>query len=230
MGVFIPVDIADFLNGARHFAVSSEVVKKHEAGVEINPFQDKVGNADAEEAVLGLFYDKLVVEVSDKFISAQQMRVGFPLIEDVISFGRVADGIQHVAVALAVDTFLKSLDGQAEVHFVGGDILRDIREVCRLEGIQIDKEAEDLVIGSAFLRCKVRVVALILVQVNFLRYPEVVHRLSIPVGNPFILHIIKVIDIGRVEIDEPPVAYINVPFRVKQGLAPDFFHGKVLSV
>ena len=41
------------------------------------------------------------------------MGIGFPLIQNFISLFRAANSVQHVTVALAVDTFLKSLYGQA---------------------------------------------------------------------------------------------------------------------
>ena len=42
MRVLIPVDIADFLRGARHFTVSAQIVEKHKSAVEVNPLQNIV--------------------------------------------------------------------------------------------------------------------------------------------------------------------------------------------
>ena len=86
------------------------------------------------------FY-KLIVEVSDKFISAKQVLIRLPLVENVISFRRIANGIQHIAVALAVDAFLEGLDRKAEVDLICRNILRNIRQIRRLQGIQIYEEA-----------------------------------------------------------------------------------------
>ena len=80
------------------------------------------------------FY-KLIVEVSDKFISAKQVLIRLPLVKNVISFRRIANGVQHIAVALAVDALLKGLDRETEVDLICRNILRNIRQIRRLQGI-----------------------------------------------------------------------------------------------
>ena len=87
----------------------------------------------AEEILIFL---KLVIAVSNKGVSSQQMLVSFPLIEDVIPlFGR-ANGVQHIRIALRMYCLLKGLDIQAQVHLVGGNILRYVGEVGSLNGIK----------------------------------------------------------------------------------------------
>ena len=44
MCVLIPVDISDFLHTSRHLAISAQIIKKHEAGIKVNPLKDKICN------------------------------------------------------------------------------------------------------------------------------------------------------------------------------------------
>ena len=69
------------------------------------------------------------------------MLIILPLVENVVSFYRTADGVQHITVALAVYTFLKCLDRETEINLVCGNVFTDAREVCSLDGIQKHKKA-----------------------------------------------------------------------------------------
>ena len=63
------------------------------------------------------------------------MRIVLPLVENIVSFYWTADGVQHIAVALAVHRLLKSLYGKAQIHLIGCDILGNTGQVCCLDGI-----------------------------------------------------------------------------------------------
>ena len=90
------------------------------------------------------------------------MFVRLPLIEDVVAFLGRADGVEHVAVALAVYALLEGLDVKTEVHLVGRDVLADGGEVVALERVKEDEEREDFVVGRAFGAVEQRIVLRVL--------------------------------------------------------------------
>ena len=47
-----------------------------------------------------------------------------PLVQNLCAFLRLTDGIQHIAVALAVHCLLKSLDGEAPVSYTHLDVYK----------------------------------------------------------------------------------------------------------
>ena len=91
------------------------------------------------------------------------MLIRLPLVENVISFRRVTNGIQHVAVALAVDTLLEGLNGKAKVYLICRNILGNVGQVCGLQRIQIHQKAQDFIIGSSFRLGKLGLITLVLI-------------------------------------------------------------------
>ena len=71
-----------------------------------------------------------------------------PLVQNAVPLFRGADGVQHVAVALGVDRLLEGVDGQAQVHLVGGDEFPQGGQVGRLYAVKENQEGEDLVEGG----------------------------------------------------------------------------------
>ena len=141
MCVLIPVDVADFLCGAGHFTVAAQIIEEHEAAVKINAFQDKISHHNLQQGGGILVLLEFIVAISDERIPAQQMLVILPLVKDGIALGRAADGVQHIAVALTVHTFLEGLDGQAQIHLIRSDVFPYVRQVGSLDGIQENQEA-----------------------------------------------------------------------------------------
>ena len=127
--------------------VSSQIIEKHKAAVEINTFQDVIGNNGLHKSKHIFFLLEIVVQAADKSISFQKMCIIPPLIQNLRAFLMFTDRIQHIAVALAVHSLLKSLDGQTQIHLIGCDIFTDSRQIGCLDAVQKDKEGEDLVIG-----------------------------------------------------------------------------------
>ena len=78
------------------------------------------------------------------------MLIRFPLVKNVIAFLRTTDCIEHIAVTLTVHTFLKSLDVQAKIYFVGRDVFADSGQIVALQGIQKYQETQDFVVSSPF--------------------------------------------------------------------------------
>ena len=143
------------------------------------------------------------------------MLIFFPLIQNLIPLQRRADCIEHIAVGLAVNAFLECLDRQAQIDFIGRHILADIRQIGRLQGIQVDQKAQNLVISSPLGGKKIRIIGFIRIQIDFFRNPEVVHGIPVPVGNPWILQIIEVIDIGRIEVEKSAVPDIGISIGIE---------------
>ena len=139
-----------------------------------------------------------------------------PLVQDVVPLLGRADGVQHVGVGLGVDSLLEGLDVQAQVHLVGGDVLRYVGQVGRLDGVQEHQEGENLVVGGSLLRRQLWVVLGVLRQVDFLWNPEVIHGLTVPARNPLILHVIKVVEVGGVSANHFPQSQINIAIWIEQ--------------
>ena len=133
MGVLVTVDVAYFLCRTRHFTIATEVVEEHKTAVEVDAFEDKVGYERLHQAKLVALLVKFVVAVADELIASQQVLVGLPLIKNIVSLLGTANRVEHIAVALAVYTFLKGLNVQTEVHLIGGDILADGRQIIALK-------------------------------------------------------------------------------------------------
>ena len=152
------------------------------------------------------------------------MLVLLPLVQHVVALLRFADGVQHVAVALAVHRLLEGLDGQAQVHLVGRDVLAHGRQVRRLQAVKKDEERQDLVVGAPLRRGQLAVVLYVHPEVDLLGYPEVVHSLAIPVAHPLVLHIVEVVQVRRIPPDHPPIQHIGVAKGVEQRLLLQLAH------
>ena len=146
------------------------------------------------------------------------MLVLLPLVQDIVPLLRLADGIQHIAVALAVHSLLEGLDGQAQVHFICRNVFPDIWQVRRLDAVQEDQEGQDLVIGSPLCLRQFSVILDIHAHVDLFRYPEVIHGLPVPVADPVVLHIVKIIQIRRIAAYHPALIHLRIPGWIKQRL------------
>lgn len=152
------------------------------------------------------------------------MLIHLPLVQDLFALFRRTDRIEHIAVALRMDALLKRLDRKAEIHFVGRRIFRDIRQIGTLQRIQEDQKAQDLVIRIAFRPAQKRVILDILGQVDFLRDPEIVHGLPVPVAHPCVFERVEIIEIGRIASDHPAHTHIRIAIRIEQRLLFHFHH------
>ena len=178
--VLVAVDVADLLRAAGHFAHACEVVEEHESGIEIHALQDEVRHEDAQERARVAALLELVVQVADERVAREQVLVGLPLVQNLIALGGVADGVEHVRIALRMHALLERLDREAEIHLVGRDVLGDVGKVRRLQGVEEHEERQDFVIGGALGGGEVRVIFNVLGEVDFLGDPKVVHRLAVP--------------------------------------------------
>lgn len=88
MGVFIAVDVPDLLGTAGHFTHASEVVEKHESGIEVDPFQDVVRNQGLHQLFCIPVFEEVIVQIANELIPMQQVFVVFPLIQDLIPLFR----------------------------------------------------------------------------------------------------------------------------------------------
>ena len=144
------------------------------------------------------------------------MLVGFPLVKDLVTLCGAADGVQHIAVTLAVDTFLECLDVEAQIHLVGCDVFAEVRQVRRLDGVQKHQKTEYFIVGRALGRVQARVILHVLRQADLLRDPEIVHGLTVPAAHPRIPHVVKIVQIGRIAANHPPQPDVGVSVRVEQ--------------
>ena len=135
------------------------------------------------------------------------MLIVTPLVENLGALLRFADGIKHIAVALAVYRLLECLYTQAQVYLIGGDILTYGGEISGLDAVQKDKEGENLVKRASFSRAELGVISHVGREVNLLRNPEIIHRLAVPTTHPSILHVIEVVEVGGIAVDDAAGEY-----------------------
>ena len=218
MGIFITVNITDFLNGSGHFIISSQIIEKHKAAVEVNAFQNIVGNNSFHQSISAFILLKFIIKITDKFISGKEMLILLPLVKNLITFLRLTNCVQHIAVALTVYGLLKGLDRKTEVYFVGSNIITDIGKVGSLDTVQEDQEGQDLIIGSSFGRQKIFIILYISSQIDFFRNPEVIHGLTVPFAYPGIFHIIKIIQIGSISAHHSADKNLCITIRIKERL------------
>jgi hypothetical protein len=104
---------------------------------------------------------------------------------------------------------------QTKVHLIGRDIFTDSWQVVALQGVQEYKKAQNLIIGSPFCLIQTRIIFNILCQIDFFRYPEVIHGLAIPVAYPFIPHIIEIIQICCISANHFSKAGFSIARRIE---------------
>ena len=224
VGAFIAVDVADFLGAAGHFVVAAQVVEEHESAVEIHTLQNEIGHQCAGEILRRAVLLELVVQVADEGVAAQQVLIVSPLVEHFLALLRLADGIEHVAVALAVHGFLERLDAEAEVHLIGGDVFAHGGEVGGLDAVQEYEEGEDFIERAALGGAEARVVLHIGREVDFLGNPEIIHRLAVPPAHPGVFHVVEIVEVGGIAVDDAAGGGLSVALGIEQGSAVQLAH------
>ena len=56
-------------------------------------------------------------------------------------------------------------------------------------------KTQDFIIGGAFCLVQVRIILGVLGEIDFFGNPKIIHGLTIPVTNPFVAHIIEIIQL-----------------------------------
>ena len=141
------------------------------------------------------------------------------MIQNLCALIRRTEGIEHVAVTLGMNGFLKSLDCQAQIDLVGRDHLADIRQVGRLNTVKKDQKRQCFIERCLDGWFQLGIILEILAEIDFLRNPEIIHRLTVPVGHPAIFQRVEVVEVGRVAVDHPAPADIGIALGVKQSFA-----------
>ena len=162
MCILISVDIANLLCRTRHLTISAKIIEEHKSTVEVDTFKDEVSNKRLHQTELIPFLMELIVTVTNKLITVQEMLIGLPLIKNVVTLFRTTDSVEHVAITLTMDTLLECLNMQTEVYFVCSDILTKGWEVIALKRIKENKEAQNLIIGCTFSLFKAWIVLKVL--------------------------------------------------------------------
>ena len=136
---------------------------------------------------------------------------------------RRTEGIEHVAVTLGMHRFLKGLNRQAQIDFVGRDHLGDVGQVGCLDTVEKDQKRQCFIKCGLHCRFQLGIILEILSEVDFLGNPEIVHRLTIPVRYPAIFQRVEIIEVGRVAVDHPALADVGIALGVKQRFAFELF-------
>lgn len=71
MRIFIPVDIADFLYGARHFSHASQIIEKHKAGIKVNTLQYIIRHHRFHQMSAVSMCLEIIIQIPDEFVSIQ---------------------------------------------------------------------------------------------------------------------------------------------------------------
>ena len=87
-GLFSLPYVLYLLCRAGHFPISAEVIEEHEAAVKIDSFQDVVCHQHAQQRCCRLILLECIIAVPNEGIAPQQVRILFPLIQDLIPFHR----------------------------------------------------------------------------------------------------------------------------------------------
>ena len=71
MCILVAVDVTDLLCRPRHLAITAEVIEEHEPTIEVDAFQDEVGDQGFHQRHLVLMVMELVIAVADERISSE---------------------------------------------------------------------------------------------------------------------------------------------------------------
>lgn len=63
---------------------------------------------------------------------------------------------------------------------------------------------------------ELRIVLDVLREVDFFGNPEVVHRLTVPVADPGVAHVVEVVEVGRIAANHSSEAEIGIARRVEE--------------
>ncbi len=140
MSVFISVDVTDLLRRSDHFMIPAKIIEKHESTVKIHTFQNKISHNRLHKGKCALVLLEFIIQVPDKGIARKKIGVALPLIEHLIPSLRLADGIQHITVTLAVNRLLKGLNGKTEIDLIGSYIFPKGRQIRGLDAVQKHKK------------------------------------------------------------------------------------------
>jgi hypothetical protein len=55
-------------------------------------------------------------------------------------------------------------------------------------------------------------------EIDFFGNPKIIHSLTIPVTNPFVAHIIEIIQIGGVSSNHSSVTEVGISLRIEKGI------------
>lgn len=84
------------------------------------------------------------------------------------------------------------------------------------------KKTQDFIIGGAFCLVQVRIILGVLGEIDFFGNPKIIHSLTIPVTNPFIAHIIEIIQIGGVSSNHSSVPEVGISLRIERAFFFNF--------
>lgn len=196
MGQLIPVDHAENVGTARHQHARSQVIEKDEPVVEVQAFQQVVGQERNEVVFGGGAIDVLLVESGDELTALLQ----YPIVAPELVNGGAAIAGNHrfddVLVRLVVHRLLGDLLRQAQGDFRCGGAVFDVGHITGLYRIQKGEVAENAVEGATLGSGEIGVVGDILGDVDFLGNPEVFSHLAIEADGPAVAHIVELHQVG----------------------------------
>ena len=158
----------------------------------------------------------------------RQAEIGIELADAIIMVVDVRSGVtaadQDVATMLRksrkpVCLAVNKCDSIGYVNPEVFDIFAHGGQVGRLDAVQEHKEGENLVVGAALGGGEARVILHVCGEADFLRNPEVVHGLPVPLADPGVLHVIEVVEVGGIAADDTAGVEVGIALRVEQGLA-----------
>lgn len=223
----VAADIGDDAAGREHLHLVHERIEECEAVVEVERLEEEVRDDRAEEVVIRRLVEEVLIDLSDVLVPAEEDLVVAPEIVDLVALLALDDRFEDRRVRLRVDRFLIRLDRHDELHLGRGDVVGEVGQVHRLDGIEEDEEGEDALVRVLFLGREVgderpRVV---LEPRDLLRHPEVPDHHLIERLRPRVLHGVQIEESGRVPPDDRARRERVVALRVENGICFHFvFH------
>jgi hypothetical protein len=84
-----------------------------------------------------------------------------------------------------------------------------------LKGVEEDEETQNLVVSDFLIFRQIEILGLILVEIDLFRDPEVIHGLPIPTARPLVPHVVEIVEVRGIEIQQSLVIDIGIPIRIE---------------
>ena len=137
---FISTDIRDHTSCRRHLHMIDECIEKGKSIIEIETLEEEIRDDTAKEIMIGRSIDKILINASDIGISIEQDLIGPPEVVYILSLLSTHDCLEYRRIALRVYRLLICLYRENEVHFWTRNIVREIREIHRLDRVEKDEK------------------------------------------------------------------------------------------
>ena len=205
VGHFISLDKTDHLCGSEHFVRTCQCIEVGETTVEVDPFEDLVGEHRFDDILIGRIGGELFVDLCDGIVLGFEFHVPSPELIDLLGVCR--DTVHHDRIALGVQRLFKCLSDQNEVDLrSGNERVEVVNDIVRLQGIHEDELGEYFVVCLLFRICQLFIVIDISRHIDLFGKPGIVKHHLPEIVRPLVFDIIQLKDTGRITTEDLAVA------------------------